>query len=109
MDTTYNLNMEGYPLFTIMAEDGDGKGKTMAYCFVKNEGKENLEKTLTYFCNINDNGTYHICDQRILRCIWVGGGGWGGGAQSRQHCSHTCIIEKDETLGQELKHITPLD
>ena len=54
MDTTYSINMESYPLFTIMAEYGDGKGKPVAYCFLKNESKENIEKTLTYFCDKND-------------------------------------------------------
>lgn len=44
MGTTYNTNMEGYPLFTIMAEDNDDEGKHVAYCFLKNESKENLEK-----------------------------------------------------------------
>ena len=34
MDTTYNVNMERYPLFTIMAEEADGKGKPVAYCFL---------------------------------------------------------------------------
>ena len=61
MDTTYNINMEGYPLFTIMAEDGDGKGKPVAYCFLKNVSKENRENTLSYFCDIND-----VADVRIV-------------------------------------------
>ena len=33
VDTTYNVNIEAYPLFTMMVEDGDGRGKPVAYCF----------------------------------------------------------------------------
>ena len=54
MDTTYNVNIEGYPLFAIMVEDGDGRGKPAAYCFLRSETKENLEKVLTYFSDFND-------------------------------------------------------
>ena len=60
MDTTYNVNIEGYPLFAIMAEDGDGRGKPVAYCFVSSETKENLEKVLEYFCNFNDTSRTKI-------------------------------------------------
>ena len=54
MDTTYNVNLEGYPLFAIMVEDGDGRGKPVAYCFIRSETKENIEQCLTHFCNFND-------------------------------------------------------
>ena len=54
MDTTYNVNLEGYPLFAIMVEDGDGRGKPVAYCFIRSETKENIKQCLTHFCNFND-------------------------------------------------------
>ena len=60
MDTTYNVNIEGYPLFAIMAEDGDGRGKPVAYCFLRSETKDNLEKVLNYFCNFNDTSRTKI-------------------------------------------------
>ena len=61
MDTTYNVNFEGYPLFTILAEDGDGRGKPVAYCYVKSETKENMQKVLEKFCEYND-----VSDVRII-------------------------------------------
>ena len=33
VDTTYNVNIEAYPLLTMMVEDGDWRGKPVAYCF----------------------------------------------------------------------------
>ena len=61
MDTTYNVNLEGYPLFAILGEDGDGKGKPVAYCYLKSENKENLQKVLGYFSLHND-----VKDVRIV-------------------------------------------
>ena len=60
LDTTYNVNIEGYPLFAIMAEDGDGRGRPVAYCFVRSETKENLEKVLDYFCEFNDTSKTRV-------------------------------------------------
>lgn len=39
----YNLQrkLEAYSLSTIMAEDGDGRGKPVAYCFQRSETKDN--------------------------------------------------------------------
>ena len=54
MVTTNNVSIEGYPLFAIMVEDGDGRGKPAAYCFHRSETKENLEKVLAYFRDFND-------------------------------------------------------
>ena len=54
MDTTYNVNIEGYPLFAILAEDGDGRGKPVAYCYVRSETKENINTVLEKFCEYND-------------------------------------------------------
>ena len=33
VDTAYTVNIEAYPLLTMMVEDGDGRGKPVAYCF----------------------------------------------------------------------------
>ena len=49
VDTTYNVNIEAYPLLTMMVEDGDGWGKPVTYCFQRSETKVNLEKILDFF------------------------------------------------------------
>ena len=54
MDTTYNVNVEGYPLFAILAEDRDGRGKPVTYCYVRSETKGNICKVLMKFCENND-------------------------------------------------------
>ena len=54
MDTTYNVNIEGYPLFAILAEEGDGRGKPVAYCYFRSESKEHINKVLEKFCEHND-------------------------------------------------------
>ena len=60
VDTTYNVNVEAYPLLTMMVEDGDGRGKPVAYCFQRSETKVNLEKILDYFCRTNDTSKTKI-------------------------------------------------
>ena len=60
VDTTYNVNIEAYPLLTMMVEDGDGRGKPVAYCFQRSETKVNLEKILDYFCRTNDTSKTKI-------------------------------------------------
>ena len=60
VDTTYNVNIEAYPLLAMMVEDGDGRGKPVAYCFQRSETKENLEKILDYFCKTNDTSKTKI-------------------------------------------------
>ena len=60
VDTTYNVNIEAYPLLTMMVEDGDGRGKPVAYCFQRSETKVNLEKNLDYFCRTNDTSKTKI-------------------------------------------------
>ena len=60
VDTTYNVNIETYPLLTMMVEDGDGRGKPVAYCFQRSETKVNLEKILDYFCRTNDTSKTKI-------------------------------------------------
>ena len=40
VDTTYNVNIEAYPLLTMMVEDGDGRGKPVAYCFQKKKSQK---------------------------------------------------------------------
>lgn len=47
MTTTYKINLEGHPSFTIMGEDMDVRDKPVAYCFLISETKENLEKVIT--------------------------------------------------------------
>ena len=44
----------------MMVEDGDGRGKPVAYCFQRSETKENLEKILDYFCKTNDTSKTKI-------------------------------------------------
>ena len=53
MDTTKNVNIEGYTLFAILAEDGDGRGKPVAYCYVRSETKEHISKVLEKICEHN--------------------------------------------------------
>ena len=60
VDTTYNVNIEAYPLLTMIFEDWDGRGKPVAYCFQISETKENLEKILDYFCRTNDTSKSKI-------------------------------------------------
>ena len=60
VDTTYNVNIEAYPLLTMMVEDGDGRGKPVAYCIQRSEAKVNLEKILDYFCRTNDTSKTKI-------------------------------------------------
>ena len=51
MDTTYKANIEG---FAILAGDGDGRGKPEAYCYVRSETKEHINKVLEKFCEHKD-------------------------------------------------------
>ena len=37
VDITYNVNIKAYRLLTMMVEDGDGRGKPVAYCFQRSE------------------------------------------------------------------------
>ena len=37
IDGTYNVNAEGYPLYPFLIEDGSGKGKPIAFVYVKDE------------------------------------------------------------------------
>ena len=60
VDTTYNVNIEAYPLLTMMVEDGDGRGKPVAYCFQRSETKVNFEKILDYFFRTNDTSKTKI-------------------------------------------------
>ena len=54
MDTTYNVNIEGHPLFAALAEDGGGRGKPVAYCYIRSEIKENFHKVLEKDCEHNN-------------------------------------------------------
>ena len=60
VDTTYYVNIEAYPLLTMMVEDGDGRGKLVAYCFQRSETKVNLEKILDYEGCSNMNASSSI-------------------------------------------------
>ena len=59
VDTTYNVNIDEYPLLRMMFEDGDGRGKPVAYCFQRSETKENLD-FFDYFCRTNDTSNTKI-------------------------------------------------
>ena len=53
-----------------MAEDGDGRGKPVAYCFARSETKENLETVLDFFCNFSDvSGTKIVMVDKDLSII----------------------------------------
>lgn len=58
----YNLQrkVEAYSLLTIMDEDGDGRGKPVAYCFQRPGTKDNQERILSYFCDTNDTSKTKI-------------------------------------------------
>ena len=48
------LNSEGYPLYPIMCQ-GNGKGRPVAYLFVKDESKESLTHAFHIFAKYNQN------------------------------------------------------
>ena len=50
MGNTYNVCSKGYTLNAILVEDKDGSGKPVAYCFMRRETKETLEKVIDIFC-----------------------------------------------------------
>ena len=51
VDTIYNVNIEAYPLLTMMVEDGDGRGKPVPYCFQRFfKSKIKLIKLKIPFC-----------------------------------------------------------
>ena len=54
IDTTCNVNIEGYPLFANLAEDGDERGKPVAYCYDRSETKENIYTVLEKFYKDTD-------------------------------------------------------
>ena len=43
IDGTFKVNCENYLLYVIMAQNSNGKGRPVAYCWMKSETKENLE------------------------------------------------------------------
>ena len=53
VDGTYKLNSEGYPLYPIMCQDSNGKGRPVAY--VKDESKESLTHAFHIFAKYNQN------------------------------------------------------
>ena len=60
MDNTYNICSEGYILNAILVEDQDGSGKPVAYCFMRRETKETLEKIIDVFCENNDTSRINV-------------------------------------------------
>ena len=53
IDNTYNVCSEGYILNAILVGDQDGSGKPVAYCYMKRETKETLEKIIDDTSQIN--------------------------------------------------------
>ena len=49
VDGTYKVNMEGYPLYPFLVQDGNGKGRPVAFAFVRNETYETLSAAFTCF------------------------------------------------------------
>ena len=60
IDNTYNVCSEGYILNAILVEDQDGSGKPVAYCYMKRETKETLEKIIDVFCEHNDTSQINV-------------------------------------------------
>lgn len=60
IDNTYNVCSEGYILNSILAEDSDGSGKPVAYCFMRRETKETVEKVIDMFCEHNDTSKVNV-------------------------------------------------
>ena len=53
VDGTYKLNCEGYPLYPIMCQDSNGRGRPVAYLWVKDESKESLTHAFHIFATYN--------------------------------------------------------
>ena len=60
MDNTYNVCSEGFNLNAILVEDQDGSGKPVAYCFMRRETKESLERIIDIFCEQNDTSKVNV-------------------------------------------------
>ncbi|XP_070563064.1 zinc finger SWIM domain-containing protein 3-like [Ptychodera flava] len=54
IDGTYKVNIEGYPLYAFLIEDGEGKGRAVGYAFVKNEKKDTIHKLFDHVGAKND-------------------------------------------------------
>ena len=53
IDGVYKVNIEGFPLYTVLCEDGTGRGRAVCYMFVENESKEVLNSAFTEFISLN--------------------------------------------------------
>lgn len=53
IDATYKVNIEGFPLYTIMCEDGNGIGRPLCYIFVRNEETKIVKTALKKFSDLN--------------------------------------------------------
>ena len=78
MDTTYNVSIVAYPLLTIMADDGDGRAKPVAYCFQRSKTKDSLKKIIDSFCKTNHyantpmqyTASFHCCKNDNFQLIF---------------------------------------
>ena len=61
VDGTYKLNVEEYPLYPIMCQDGNGKGRPVAYFWVKNEKESTFHKSCIGNSKSSTNFLCKIC------------------------------------------------
>lgn len=53
IDGTYKVNIEGYILYSILVEDGGGRGRPVCYAFLQNETTEIVEAMFAKFAEFN--------------------------------------------------------
>ncbi|XP_075738923.1 uncharacterized protein LOC142784443 [Rhipicephalus microplus] len=53
IDGTYKVNIEGYILYSILVQDGCGRGRPVCYAFLRNETTEIVEPMFTKFVDFN--------------------------------------------------------
>nr|XP_037276819.1 uncharacterized protein LOC119169923 [Rhipicephalus microplus] len=89
IDGTYKVNIEGYILYSILVQDGRGRGRPVCYAFLRNETTEIVEPMFTKFVDFNpfvvsackvvmidkDLNELHILtsilpNSNILLCTW---------------------------------------
>ncbi|XP_049524246.1 zinc finger SWIM domain-containing protein 1-like [Dermacentor silvarum] len=53
IDGTYKVNIEGYILYSILIEDGGGRGRPVCYAFLRNETTEIVQAMFAKFADFN--------------------------------------------------------
>nr|XP_054932886.1 uncharacterized protein LOC126541786 isoform X2 [Dermacentor andersoni] len=53
IDGTYKVNIEGYILYSILVEDGGGRGRPVCYAFLQNETTEIVQAMFAKFAEFN--------------------------------------------------------